>query len=42
MLDGILDGDKDYTKFRVVSFDKTKFNIYYKDKNTVYNIEISL
>ncbi|MFZ4413650.1 MAG: hypothetical protein ACOYOV_11240 [Bacteroidales bacterium] len=42
MLSADLPDTYDDTKFRVVSFDKTKFNIFYEDKNTVYNIEISL
>jgi hypothetical protein len=37
-----LDGERDYDKFRVVSFDKDSFNIYYEDKSTAYNVKIKL
>ena len=42
MLDGNLEGERNYSKFRVVSFSKEYFNIYYEDKSTSYNLTVSL
>lgn len=42
MLDAQLDGVTKYTKFRVVSFSNTSFNIFYEDKSTVYNIKLDI
>lgn len=42
MLDGKLEDEKNYTKFRVVSFSNEYFVIYYEDKSTAYNLTISL
>lgn len=42
LIKGVLDNDEKYTNFRVVSFDNSKFHIFYQDKNTVYNIQIKL
>jgi len=42
IISGELQGERDFDKFRVVSFDKDSFNIYYEDKSTVYNIKIKI
>ncbi len=42
MIDGDLDGESKFKKFRVVSYDKEYFNIYYEDKSTSYNIKIKI
>lgn len=42
IISGELQGETDFFKFRVVSFDKESFNIYYEDKSTVYNIKIKI
>ncbi|NWJ52202.1 MAG: hypothetical protein HXX14_15205 [Bacteroidetes bacterium] len=42
MIKGQLEGVSSYSKFRVVSFTKEFFNIFYEDKSTVYNIRIQL
>lgn len=42
MIDGDLEEVSKYKKFRVVSFDKEYFNIYYEDKSTSYNIKIKI
>ena len=42
MLDGTLEGERNYSKFRVVSFSKDYFNIYYEDKSTSYNLTVSM
>ncbi len=39
---GQLEGITKYSKFRVVSFNKEEFNIFYEDKSTVYNIKIKI
>jgi hypothetical protein len=39
MLTGELQGEKKINNFRVVSFDRSGFCIYYKDKETSYNIQ---
>lgn len=38
MLTGELQGERKIENFRVVSFDNSSFSIYYKDKETSYNI----
>lgn len=40
IINGQLAGLTKYSKFRVVSFDKESFNVFYEDKSTVYNIRI--
>ena len=42
MIDGQLEGVSNYSKFKVVSFTKEYFNIFYEDKSTAYNIKIKL
>lgn len=42
MIDGNLEEVSKYKKFRVVSFDKEYFNVYYEDKSTSYNIKIKI
>lgn len=42
MIKGQLEGVSAYSKFRVVSFTKEFFNIFYEDKSTAYNIRIKL
>lgn len=42
MISGELQGESKYKTFRVVSFDKDYFNVYYEDKSTSYNIKIKI
>jgi hypothetical protein len=42
LINGSLEGVINYKVFRVVSFDKDYFNIYYEDKSTSYNIKIKI
>lgn len=42
MINADLQGESKYKNFRVVSFDKEYFNIYYEDKSTSYNIKIKI
>ncbi len=42
MINGELQGESKYKTFRVVSFDKDYFNVYYEDKSTAYNIKIKI
>jgi|ERR1017187_2336954 hypothetical protein len=42
MLEGQLEGISTYSKFRVVSFSKNSFTIFYEDKTAVYNYKIKL
>lgn len=42
IINGELDGDTTNQLFRLVSFDKEYFNIYYEDKSTIYNVKIKL
>lgn len=42
MLEGQLEGVSKYSNFRVVSFSDSRFNVFYEDKSTAYNIMISL
>lgn len=39
-INGELSGVKKYSKFRLVGFTADSFNIYYKDKSTVYNYKV--
>ncbi len=39
-INGELEGESKYKNFRVVSFDDTYFNVYYRDKSTDYYIKI--
>lgn len=42
IINGELQGESKYKTFRVVSFDKDYFNVYYEDKSTAYNIRIKV
>lgn len=42
MIEGKLDGESKYTRFRVVSYSKESFTIFYEDKDAQYNIIIKL
>jgi len=42
LINGSLDGISKYSKFRVVSFTKDTFSIFYEDKSTAYNIMIKM
>lgn len=42
MIDGVLEGISNVSKYRVVSFTKDYFNIFYQSKSTYYNIKIKL
>ena len=42
MIEGKLDGESKYSRFRVVSYSKESFTIFYEDKDAQYNIIIKL
>lgn len=41
-INGELQGQSKYKTFRVVSFNKDYFNVYYEDKSTAHNIKIKI
>jgi hypothetical protein len=42
MINGDLQEESRYKNFRVVSFDKESFSVYYEDKSTSYNVKIKM
>ncbi|MEJ8758081.1 hypothetical protein WG947_13800 [Pontibacter sp. H259] len=42
IVDGALEGASKYKSFKVASFDKEYFHVYYEDKGTAYNIKIKI
>jgi hypothetical protein len=42
IINGVLEGELNCKVFRVVSFNSESFNIFYQDKNMVYNIKIKI
>ncbi len=42
IIEGQLIGESKYSRFRVVSFTKSTFNIFYEDKKSAYNITIEI
>lgn len=41
-LEGQLEGNNKTSKFKVVTFSNDRFNVYFEDKSTVYNVTIEL
>lgn len=42
MINGDLEDESSYKSFRVVSFDKDSFHIFFQDKSTSYNLTIKI
>lgn len=41
-INGVLQGEPKYKKFRIVSFDKDYFTVYFEDKSSSYNVKVKI